>query len=331
MSKEFGIHLGTLNTVVCQRGRGVILREKNIVSLHPDSHTIMQTGSEALQTELRVPASAALVNPMYDSVRRLEAAEKSVRRILKMANAGRAQIALCTPSVMPGAEVSALLAALADTGCSFRLIDKSAAAAIGAGADFSAADRGAIVVHIGASSTILSVLIGGNIAYTDSIGIAGQAFTGALRAFVQERRHIRVDDDCAEQIKAEIGAVWEQQDNAPRVYRGLRETDGLPKNFRLRPSVLTTAFEDVLSEFLDGVCAFVDAIPGAEFDIASPYGLLLTGGGAKLRGLDEMLRQVTGMQVRVAENPEFCSAVGACGALSRPEYGALLTVPGELY
>ncbi len=326
MGKDLGINLGSMNTVVCLRGKGVISNEPTVVSLDCNSGGILQTGSEALQTAARVPASTTIIQPMYDPSRRLEAAEKIIRSIIKQNGIGRSRIALCLSGTFTGTEKRELMRSIEETGNQVFLIDKSIASAVGAGKDITAPDEGGIIVHIGAETTELAAIAGGKIESQDTLEFGGSLFTEAIRGYIADRRHIDVDNLMAERIKCEIGSVWQRVDNDPREYTGIRLADGLPRIFRLRPSVLTAALEEPLARMLDGISGFIDGLSDYVYDIVSQHGILLTGGGALLWGLDTILNQVTGLKVTIAEMPDLVAAIGACMALdSLNGYGVLNT------
>jgi len=316
MGKEIGINLGSTNTVVYLKGKGIVLNEQTVVSVDCVTSLIEEVGSDALQTAARVPGSAMLVSPMRDDSRRLEASERIIKRALKMYGATKAKVGICVPAMFSPLEKESLMKSVEAMGAKPFIVNKAVAAAIGAGKDITAPDEGGIVIHIGASATEIAVIAGARVVMTETLDIAGDSFTDAVSRYVVRRRRIEPSEETAEFIKHDIGAVWEREDNEPRYYSGIRTDDGLPKNFKMRPSVLTSAFEEPLADLLDGICDVIDSIPDDAYDFAAERGILLTGGGSNLWGLAQMIGQVTGIYTMAAENPEQVAAIGACKALA---------------
>nr|MBQ4317734.1 rod shape-determining protein [Clostridia bacterium] len=298
------------------KGKGVVQNEKTVASLDSVTSFILEVGGDALQTAARVPASAVLVNPMRDDNKQLEAAERIVKRALKLNGANKSRVGLCVPASFGALEKESLLKSIEAVGAKPYIVNKAVAAAIGAGKDITAPDEGGIVINVGASATEIAVIAGARVVMTETLEIAGDSFTDAVSRYVVRRRRIEPDEETAEFIKRDIGAVWARDDNEPRYYNGLRMNDGLPKNFKMRPSVLTQAFEEPLGDLLDGICDVIDRIPDDAYDFAAERGILLTGGGCQLWGLAQMIGQVTGLAVTIAEEPETVAAAGACKALA---------------
>jgi len=320
MSKDIGINLGSSNTVVYVKGKGVVLNEKTVVSLDCISSMVEEVGGDALQTAQRVPGSVQLVNPMNEATRRLESCKRIIKRALKQCGGLKARVAICAPANFSALEKGGLMQAIESIGAKPYMVNTAVAAAIGAGKDITAPDEGGIVIHIGASATEIAVIAGGRVEMTEVISACGGSFTDAVSRYVARRRRIEVNEETAELIKHDIGAVWEREDNDPRVYNGIKMEDGLPKNFRMRPSVLTQAFEEPLGELLDGICDIIDSIPDDVYDFVCDRGILLTGGGSLLWGLDQMIAQVTGLYTTIAEAPDTVAALGACKAFA---YGTM--------
>ncbi len=316
MGKDIGLNLGSANTVVYLKGRGVVQNEPTVMAIDCDTGAALEVGSDALLTVGRVPGSAVLIEPMKDNTRRLEAAERIIRRALKNNGAGKAKVAICEPALFAGHEKSSLMHAVEALGAKPYMVNKAVAAAIGAGKDITAPDEGGIVIHIGEMATEIVVIAAGRVAMTQTLEVAGGSFTDAVSRFIVRRRRIEVSYETAARIKHEIGAVWQRDDNEPRIYNGLRTDDGLPKNFKMRPSVLTQAFEEPLSALLDGICDVIDNIPDDIYDFVAERGILLTGGGSLLWGLAAMIGQVTGLHTLIAESPEIVAAAGAYKALA---------------
>ncbi|NGO69113.1 rod shape-determining protein [Streptomyces boncukensis] len=329
-SRDIGIDLGTANTLVYARGRGVILDEPSVVAIDSRSGKVLAVGTEAREAVGRTPGSITATRPLKGGViTDFEATEGMLRHFIRAARGGSRgvkalgggrspRVVVCVPSGVTGVERRAVLQTASRAGArSVRLIEEPMAAAIGAGLPVHEA-RGSMVVDIGGGSTEIALISLGGIVASRSVRIAGDAMDAAIAAYVDRQYAMEVGERTAEDIKMSLGG------DAPVQVRGRDKHTGMPKVVDLAREEILTAVDRPVRAVVDAVLGAFDDCPPELYGDIMERGIVLTGGGALLDGLDDRLIRETGMPVLVAEEPLGCVAQGTGRCLE--EYDKLDTV-----
>jgi rod shape-determining protein MreB len=307
-TRDIGIDLGTANTLVYARGRGIILNEPSVVAVESRTGKVLAVGTEAKEAVGRTPGSITATRPLKGGViTDFEATEGMLRHFIRAARVGRGRgprVVVCVPSGVTGVERRAVLQTAARAGArSVHLIEEPMAAAIGAGLPVHEA-RGSMVVDIGGGSTEVAIISLGGTVVTHSARIAGDALDAAIASYIEQHHSMAVGERTAEDVKMSLGS------GVPSPVRGRDKTTGMPKTVELSEDAIREATEKPVAAIVHAVRTAFDACPPELYGDIMERGIVLTGGGALLYGLDDRLAKETGMPVHVAEDPLSCVAVG---------------------
>jgi len=317
--RDIAIDLGTANTVVYVRGRGIVLSEPSVVAIDEPSGEVQAVGVEAQQMIGRTPARISAIRPLrHGVIADFDVTEQMLRHFLAAAGASRrarARLVLCAPSGITQVEHRALEEAAEAAGARHtQLIEEPLAAAIGAG--LAIADPiGHMVVDIGGGTSEVAVLSLGAIVTSRSARVGGYDLDDAVTAHLRERHRMAVGSQAAEQIKLAIGSAMELPEELETAIRGRDLLTGLPRELTLTATELRPALQPALNEILTNIHATLEDTPPELAGDITRYGILLAGGGSLLHGLLERVHAETGMPVTMAEDPLGCVALGAGHAL----------------
>ena len=316
-SKDIGIDLGTANTLVFMKGKGIVMREPSVVAVDVRSDTVLAVGSAAKEMIGRTPGSIVAVRPLKDGVIAdfditATMLKHFIRKVVRSTMFSKPHIVVCIPSGVTEVERRAVEDAARQAGASqVDLIEEPMAAAIGAGLPV-ADPTGSMVVDIGGGTSEVAVISLGDIVTSVSVRMAGDKFDEAIVTYVKKKYNLLIGERTAEEIKMKIGSAFPTEDtiNSFVEIKGRNLIDGLPKN-------VTIHADEVRDALMDSVMVVVEAIkdtleqtpPELAADIID-RGIMLTGGGALLRGLDKLVSQETGIPVHVAERPLDCVVEG---------------------
>ena len=314
-SRDIGIDLGTANTLVYMRGKGIVMREPSVVAVDVKKEEVMAVGSEAKEMIGRTPGSISAVRPLKDGViADFEVTSAMLRHFSKAALHStlfnRPRLIVCIPSGVTEVERRAVDEAARQAGAKdVELIAEPMAAAIGAGLQVEEA-AGCMVVDIGGGTSEVAVISLGDIVTSCSVRTAGDDFDEAIISYIKKKYNLLIGERTAEDIKIRLGSAFPYDEEESMDVKGRNLVDGLPKN-------ITVTSEEIRESLADPVSAIVDAIrstlertpPELSADIIN-NGIMLTGGGALLRGLDVLINRETGMPVHVAEDPLDCVVMG---------------------
>ena len=314
-NRDIGIDLGTANTLVYMKGKGIVMREPSVVAVDKKNETVMAVGSEAKEMIGRTPGSIQAMRPLKDGVIAdfdvtAEMLKHFIRSAVRSTVFNRPRVIVCIPSGVTEVERRAVDEAAHSAGAKeVELIEEPMAAAIGAGLKVEDA-AGSMVVDIGGGTSEVAVISLGDIVNSCSVRTAGDDFDEAIVSYIKKKYNLLIGERTAENIKISIGSAFPYEDESVLEVKGRNLVDGLPKS-------ITVSSEEIREALADPVGAIVDAIrstlettpPELSVDIID-NGIMLTGGGALLRGLDVLINRETGMPVHVAENPLDCVAVG---------------------
>ena len=304
---DLAIDLGTANTLVSVRGKGIVIREPSVVAIDKNDERILAVGIEAKRMLGRTPGNIVAVRPLKDGViADFDVTEAMLRYFIDKASekrypwTPRPRVVVCVPSGVTSAEKRAVFEATIQAGArQAYLIEEPMAAAIGA--DLPVEEpTGSMVIDIGGGTTEVAVIAMGGIVVSQSIRIAGDEFDQAILTHVRDAYNLAIGERTAEDIKIKVGSAVPLKDELDVEVNGRDVITGLPKTVRIESEEIRRALNKPLDEMAKAVKDALDATPP---DLASDlmyYGILLTGGGALLRGLDVRLRDETGVSVNVS-------------------------------
>ncbi len=314
-TRDIGIDLGTANTLVCIKGKGIVMREPSVVAVDVRNETVRAVGSEAKDMIGRTPGSIVAVRPLKDGVIAdfdVTAAmlKRFMRQTLKGSVFSRINVMICIPSGVTEVEVRAVHDAAVQAGArDVDFIEEPMAAAIGAGLPVFEA-VGSMVVDIGGGTSEVAVLSLGDIVTAQSARIGGGDMDDAIITYVRKKYNLLIGERTAEQIKIKIGSACESDQEEILEVRGRNLMDGLPKNIEISSVEVREALADTVRSIVDTIRSTLEKTPPELASDIVDRGIVLTGGGALLRGLDRLITQETGIPVRVAENALDCVAQG---------------------
>ena len=315
MSNDIGIDLGTASILVYIKGKGVVLKEPSVVAIDRDSSKIMAIGEEARLMIGRTPGNIVAVRPLRQGViSDYTVTEKMLKYFINKAVGKRTlrkpRISVCIPSGATEVEKKAVEDATYQAGArEVTIIEEPVAAAIGAGIDIAKA-CGNMIVDIGGGTADIAVISLGGTVVSTSIKVAGDDFDEALVRYMRKKHNLLIGERTAEEIKIKIGTCFRRPENITLDIRGRNLVTGLPKTV----TVTSDETEEALREPASQVCEAVHSVlertpPELAADIAD-RGIVLTGGGALLHGLEELLEEKTGITTMTAEDPLRAVAIG---------------------
>ncbi len=306
---DMAVDLGTANTLVSVRGRGIVLIEPSVVAVEKDSKRVLAVGIEAKRMLGRTPGSIVAIRPLKDGViADFEVTESMLRYFINKTRVKRfpwqpkPRVVVCVPSGVTEVEKRAVFEATMQAGArQAYLIEEPMAAAIGAGLPIQE-PTGNMVVDIGGGTTEVAVISLGGIVVAQSIRIAGDEFDEAITQHVKRVYNVLIGERTAEEMKFEIGSAWPLLEEVDVEVRGRDLLTGLPRTITMESEEIREALEEPIAAIVAAVKGTLEKTPPELASDLMEYGIVLTGGGALLRGLDDRLRHETGMPVHVSGN-----------------------------
>ncbi len=315
-SKDIGVDLGTANTLIFMKGKGIIMREPSVVAVDTKTDTVRYVGSEAKDVIGRTPGSIIAVRPLKDGViADFDITASMLQIFIKKACHSsifsRPRVVICIPSGVTAVERRAVREAAFKAGAKqVSIIEEPMAAAIGAGLPVADA-KGSMVVDIGGGTSEVAVISLGGIVTARSVRVGGDKFDQAIINYIKKKYYLLIGERTAEDIKIGIGSAYPYEEEASMEIKGRNLSDGLPKNIMITPAEVREALADPLSQVVDAIRSTLERTPPELSADIIDSGIMLTGGGALLRGLGNLITKETGLDVHVAEKPLDCVAVGA--------------------
>ena len=314
MRKDIGIDLGTATVLVYVQGKGIVLKEPSVVAIDRNTDKILKVGREAQMMLGRTPGNITAIRPLRDGViSQYEYTLRMIQYFIKKAcgNAFFApRVIICVPSGITEVEERAVVDAATQAGAkNTYLIEEPVAAAIGAGIDIST-PNGHMIVDIGGGTTDIAVISLGGVVVSESIKVAGDKFDEAIIRYVRRRHNVLIGERTAEEIKIKVGAAWQRDE--PRVIevKGRCLVRGLPKLVRISSAEMPDALEEPITAIIEAVCSVIERTPPELVGDILYNGIVMTGGGSLLYGLDRLIANVTGIKTRVADKAVSCVALG---------------------
>ena len=319
LTRDVAIDLGTANTLIYVKGKGIVIREPSVVAIDRYNTKIVAVGDEANKMIGRTPDNIIAIRPMKDGViADFDITQAMIKHFIQKANVVgimKPRVAVCIPSGITEVERRAVEEAVIQAGAKeVALIEEPMAAAMGAGLPVDRA-TGSMVMDIGGGTTEVAVISMGGIVSSRSIRIAGDAFDDAIINYLKKNIGINVGDKMAEEIKMKIGSAYDDGGELLFDVRGRDVRTGLPKTVQVKESQIREAMSENLDEILEAVKLTLEHTPPELAADVMERGIILTGGGALIKGLDKLLTQVTKIPAYVAEYPLDCVAVGTGKAL----------------
>jgi len=321
--RDMAVDLGTANTLVYVRGRGIVLSEPSVVAIDQRSGEVHAVGVEAKRMLGRTPGTIAAIRPLKDGViADFDVTEQMLRHFIQKVHQHRfahPRVVVCVPSGVTGVEKRAVEEATLSAGArQAYLIEEPMAAAIGAGLPI-AEPAGNMIVDIGGGTSEVAVISLGGIVVSQSLRVGGDEMDDAIINHVKKEYKLLIGQQTAEEIKLEIGSAHPLREEIQAVVRGRDLLTGLPKTVILSSDEVRHALDEPVGQIIDAIKQTLDKTPPELAADIIDRGLMLAGGGSLLGGLDERLRQETHMPVHVAESPLTCVAVGSGRSLEEFE------------
>lgn len=327
-SKDIGIDLGTANTLVCMKGKGIVMREPSVVAVDIRNDTVLAVGQQARDMIGRTPGSIVAVRPLKDGVIAdfditATMLKHFIRKAAKPSLFSKPRIIICMPTGVTEVERRAVESAAVQASGSknIMLIEEPMAAAIGAGLPVDE-PTGSMVVDIGGGTSEVAVISLGDIVTACSVRVAGDKFDEAIVTYIKKKYNLLIGDRTAEEIKIAIGSAYPYPEEKDMLIKGRSLESGLPKDITITSEEIRDALADPLMVIIDAIKDTLEKTPPELSADIIDHGIMLTGGGAMLRGIDRLVMQETGMPVHVADRPLDCVVAGTGKRLGgvRAEY-----------
>ncbi|PKM52682.1 MAG: rod shape-determining protein [Firmicutes bacterium HGW-Firmicutes-7] len=311
---DIGIDLGTANVLVYIKGKGVVLREPSVVAIDRDNNKILAVGQEARRMLGRTPGNIVAIRPLRQGViSDYTVTEKMLKYFIAKAVGRRfrkPRITVCVPSGVTEVEKRAVEEATYQAGArKVNIIEEPIAAAIGAGIDISKA-CGSMVVDIGGGTSDIAVISLGGVVASTSIKIAGDNFDEAIVRFMRKKHNLLIGERTAEDIKINIGTAFKRPDSLTMDVRGRNLITGLPKTITVTSEETEEALRESTSKIVEAVHGVLEKTPPELASDIADRGIVLTGGGSLLQGLEQLIESKTGISVVTAEDALTCVAIG---------------------
>lgn len=325
ISRDMGIDLGTANTLVYIKGKGIILREPSVVAINTVNKQVLAVGEEAKKMIGRTPGNIVAIKPLKDGViADFDITENMLRRFISKTSAKSAfaspRILVCHPSGVTAVERRAIKEATKRAGArEVKVMEEPMAAAIGAGLPVEE-PMGNMIVDIGGGTTEVAIISLGGIVTSKSLRIAGDELDQAIISYIKKEYNLMIGERTAENIKMTLGSAFKvDETEETMVIKGRDLVTGLPKDIEIGEEEVRTALNEPVFAIIDAIKLTLEKTPPELAADIMDKGIMLAGGGALLRGLDSLINKETHMPVHIAESPLDCVALGAGKALDHFE------------
>ena len=318
---ELGIDLGTATVLVYEKGKGVILKEPSVVAINKNNNKVLAVGEEARKMLGRTPGNIVAVRPLRDGViSDYDVTEKMLKAVIQKAlgkkNMVAPKVMVCVPSQATEVEKRAVIDATRNSGAKkVHLIEEPLAAAIGSGIDITK-PNGVMVVDIGGGTSDIAVISLGGIVVRSSIKVAGDIFDEAIIKYVRNKHKIMIGEKTAETLKIDIGSAFKGDRSLSATMKGRNLITGLPDELEISTEDIREAIKDKVEIIVETVKNVLEKTPPELASDIIEQGIVMTGGGALLHGLDKLIESETGVKVTVADQSVECVVEGTGKVLS---------------
>ena len=322
--KDMGVDLGTANTLVYIKGKGVVAREPSVVAIDRDSKDVLAVGEEAKKMIGRTPGNIIAIRPLKDGViANFDITKSMLKYFIRKATRRRTffqpRVVVCVPSGVTEVEKKAVEDAAVHAGArDAYLIEEPMAAAIGAGLPVQEA-TGSMIVDIGGGTTEVAVISLGGIVTSRSIRVGGDELDESVVAYIKKAYSLMIGERTAEEIKIRIGTADENAEVKLMDIRGRDMISGLPKTIEISSKEVHEAMKEPIFNIIDAIKSTLEKTPPELSSDVMEFGIMLSGGGALLGSLDKLIAKETGMPVHIAEDPLDCVAIGTGKSLDSIE------------
>ncbi|MFA9422140.1 MAG: rod shape-determining protein [Sedimentibacter sp.] len=311
---DIGIDLGTASVLVYIKGKGIVINEPSVVAIDINTNKILEVGEEARKMLGRTPGNIVAIRPLRDGViSDFDITEKMLKYFIKKAvgnSVVKPRVIICVPSGVTEVEKRAVLEASMNAGSKKTyLIEEPVAAAIGAGLDITK-PSGHMIIDMGGGTTDIAVISLGGIVVSRSIKVAGDKCDEAIVRYVRKKYNVMIGLRSAEELKISIGTAFPTEDEKFMEVRGRNLVTGLPVNLTISSSDMLDALEETITAIADAVHSVLEKTPPELAADISEKGIVMTGGGCLIQGLDKLIGKRTGLNVSIAEDAISCVAKG---------------------
>lgn len=321
--KDIGIDLGTASVLVYIKGKGIVLQEPSVVAIDNNTNQILAVGSEAQKMLGRTPGNIVATRPLKDGViSDYDITERMLKYFIKKVCGNKIfkpRIIICVPSGVTEVEERAVIDASIQAGArKTYLIEEPIAAAIGAGIDIAKA-CGSMVVDVGGGTTDVAVISLGGTVVSNSIKVAGDTLDEAIVRYMRKAHNIMIGERTAEEMKKTIGSAYPRDEEVSMDVRGRNLISGLPNTINVTSTEMMNALQDSITSIVEAVHSVLEKTPPELVADISDRGMVLTGGGSLIYGLDRLLNEKTGIETIIADDAVSCVALGTGKALDNIE------------
>ncbi|SHH67609.1 rod shape-determining protein [Sporanaerobacter acetigenes] len=323
-TKDMGIDLGTANTLVYIKGKGIVTREPSVVAIQTNTKEVLAVGEEAKKMIGRTPGHIVAIRPLKDGViADFDITQNMLKYFIRKANQKKSifqpRVVVCVPSGVTEVEKRAVEEATIHAGArDAYLIEEPMAAAIGAGLPVHEA-TGSMIVDIGGGTAEVAIISLGGIVTSKSIRIGGDELDESIVYYIKKEYSLMIGERTAEEVKITIGSADGGNKETKMQIRGRDLISGLPKTIEVTSSEIHEAMKEPISNIIDAIKFTLEKTPPELASDIMEQGIMLTGGGALLNGIDRLIKSETGMPVHIAEDPLDCVAIGTGKALESIE------------
>lgn len=315
LQKDIAIDMGTSSTFVFEQGKGIVLREPTVVAVDKFTGKIVKSGQDAQKMLGRTPANIIAIHPVSEGViSDYEMAAQMLKELLARVTSFsflKPCVLACVPSSITGVEERAVIDAAIEAGArKVYLMETAVATAMGAGIDISKAD-GHMIIDIGGGTTEVAVVSAGGVVECESIKYAGASFDEAIVKFIRKKYNVLIGLNTAEELKKSIGCVIQRPDVGIEEVKGRSLSNGLPKSINVSSNELIEAFVEPMNHILEAIHNVLERTPPQLVGDLDKNGIVMSGGGSLIYGIDRLIERSTGIRTIVVDDPVSCAAYGA--------------------
>ena len=318
--RDIAVDMGTSSTLVFEQGKGVVLREPTVVAVDKFNGKILKVGQDAQKMLGRTPANIVAIHPISAGViSDYEMTAQMLRELISRITSFsffKPCVLVCVPSSITGVEERAVIDAAIEAGARrVYLLETAVATAMGAGVDISRAN-GHMVIDIGGGTTEIAIISVGGVVECESIKIAGASFDEAIVKYIRHKHNMLLGLGTAEELKRSIGCVIQRPDVGMEEVKGRSLTNGMPKTVNISSNELIEAFVEPMNHILESIHSVMERTPPQLVGDLDENGIIMSGGGSLIYGIDRLIERSTGIRTTVVDDPISCAAYGAGKMLS---------------